>query len=322
MIRKERDQQEHPSRDKFAEAGAKAEEQMAFYLRRAFADAEDVLVLNDLRFEVEDQVACDAVQIDHLVIHRRGMVIVESKSVVSEIGVNTHGEWVRIWNGRRQGMPSPILQARRQADYLRKILSAYADDLRGKMLGVVQKRFGACPFDVIVAVSDRGTISREVDLPEVCKADQVTDKIKEIIRKHKIGSVVGLNLVSDVGVESFDGDEMTRICRFLLEHHYPLRKAPPPSAEPPPVPQAAPEVLTPPAPRGDTALDRCAACGSQCTILWGRYGYYWKCGTCSANRPIKEYCPTCKQKMKLHKDKSRFFLRCDPCQTEAPYHAL
>ena len=38
MIWKERDKREHPDIDKFALAGGKAEEQMAFYLRRAFFD--------------------------------------------------------------------------------------------------------------------------------------------------------------------------------------------------------------------------------------------------------------------------------------------
>ena len=44
MIIKERNTAEHPEPDKFEAAGIRAEEQMAFYLKRAFGDAKDVLV--------------------------------------------------------------------------------------------------------------------------------------------------------------------------------------------------------------------------------------------------------------------------------------
>lgn len=53
------------SQDRFAKAGREAEEQMSFYLRRAFADNQNIYVLNDLRLEYED----DAAQIDHLILH-------------------------------------------------------------------------------------------------------------------------------------------------------------------------------------------------------------------------------------------------------------
>ncbi len=54
-------------------------------------------------------------------------------------------------------------------------------------------------------------------------------------------------------------------------------------------------------------------------IKWGRYGYYWKCLQCDTNMPIKEFCPTCKTKHKLRKDKKRFFIYCEPCNTERLY---
>lgn len=37
--------------DRFAKAGKEAEEQMSFYLRRAFADDKNIYVFNDLRLE-------------------------------------------------------------------------------------------------------------------------------------------------------------------------------------------------------------------------------------------------------------------------------
>ena len=59
--------------DKRQLAGRKAEGQIAFYLKRAFEHG-------------------DAAQIDHLVFHRWGMILVESKSVTGTVRVNEHGE--------------------------------------------------------------------------------------------------------------------------------------------------------------------------------------------------------------------------------------
>ena len=86
MIAKELDP--FTSTDKRQLAGRKAEEQMAFYLKRAFEHDDRVRVFNGLRFEREG----DAAQIDHLVFHRWGMILVESKSVTGTVRVNEHGE--------------------------------------------------------------------------------------------------------------------------------------------------------------------------------------------------------------------------------------
>ncbi len=61
------------SEDKFTKAGRVAEEQMVYYLRRAFKEDKNVCVFNDLRLEQEQ----DAAQIDHLILHRYGITIVE-----------------------------------------------------------------------------------------------------------------------------------------------------------------------------------------------------------------------------------------------------
>ena len=109
------------SADAFVKAGLQAEAQMAFYLRRAFSNDPSVLILNGLRLEH----AGDVAQIDHLVLHPYGAIIVESKSVTSRLKVNERGEWTRWFGGAAKGMPSPLLQAERQADFLESYLSRY-----------------------------------------------------------------------------------------------------------------------------------------------------------------------------------------------------
>lgn len=136
MIEKDKDSLQLS--DKFQQAGYEAEKQMAFYLRRAFADSTDFFVYNDLRIERKGEFA----QIDHLVLHRFGLVIVESKSVTGTIEVNAKCEFVRVYNGQRRGMQSPVQQAKLQSDLLRAILNDNRTSLRRKVMwGTVQGEF-------------------------------------------------------------------------------------------------------------------------------------------------------------------------------------
>jgi len=317
MIAKERNPEEHPEADKFSKAGSHSEEQLAFYLRRSFVDEPDVLVVNDLRLMDDKH---DVAQVDHLILHRHGFVVIESKSVSTSVKVNKLGEWSRMWNGRYEGMPSPVQQAKRQIDFLRRVLIEYTEQLVGKMLGFVQKGFRNCPFEILVAVSDHATIVRDIEIPEVVKADQVPERILEIIKRHNRASSLfnlspsTLNWNNMDGVYNFRDEEMQNIAKFLVEHHYPLKEEKRQAAKEQrtPVPETPPPVPQKPSPGG---LGVCPKCGKQAVIIWGGHNYFWKCPACEKNFPLKEYCPTCRQKMMLRKDKNRYFIYCGLCKT-------
>ena len=223
-------------KDKLGKAGHDAEKQMAFYLRRAFGDAPDVLIFNDLRLERGGEVA----QIDHLVLHRFGFAIVESKSVVGELAVNQHGEFTRIWGRKREGMQSPIKQAGLQAEILSKLLNDHKEILRRKVLfGMKQAEFGEKRFQVFAAISDSGRITREnCDPEELCKADSVAEKIKAIIdsktkltgwggnfRLMTAGSKASNQMIEDY-LNPLTDEELTGIKDFLLEQDTPRFAAP------------------------------------------------------------------------------------------------
>jgi len=86
-------------------AGEEAEKQLAYRLQRAFKKRDDCFVINDLRIVYDG----DAAQIDHLVVSPYGLFIIESKSCYGTIAVNEFNEWSRTFNGRPEGMQSPIL---------------------------------------------------------------------------------------------------------------------------------------------------------------------------------------------------------------------
>ena len=198
-----------------AQAGAEAESQMAHYLHRHFADDTEVHVLHDLRLRDPEQPEqtgdAGTCQIDHLLIHRWGMFIVESKSVISEVRVRPDGsggdEWTRMWNGAEKGMPSPIRQAKRQGEFLRTYLRRQDERLLGSFpsecehsrkatIGSDQRGFRNLPVQLVVAISDSGRIQRLDGWHEpkkpfrvfVTKADAVAEKIADELKRHRKGA--------------------------------------------------------------------------------------------------------------------------------------
>lgn len=208
-----------PQTDRRLVAGDAAEKQMAFYLKREFGGAKDIWIINDLRIGHAGEFA----QIDHLLVSQWGLFIVESKSVTGSVHINAHGEWAREYAGRREGMPSPVLQAEAQGRLLKQLLAANVGRLLDKLAGL-QKGFGYCPVTVYAAVSDSGIIHRGVDLPQVMKADAVTPAIKAWLKKCSV--VKGLFSVSlklKPGEWIMSKREAGAVAEFLLQSHVPVR---------------------------------------------------------------------------------------------------
>lgn len=302
------------STDKLARAGRAAEEQMAFYLRREFATNPAVRVFNNIRLEKND----DAAQIDHLVLYKHGVIIVESKSVTSEVKINAQGEWSRLWGGHHVGMPSPVLQAQRQGQFLVRYLQDHAPELLDKVLIVIQKNFGSLKVDTLVAISDQGLIQRakNVHAEEVCKADQVTIKIKSILEHmRQANSLVGNMRSMSEGGYVLSEKELVRIIAFLNARHRPLSSLQPqPSLVEPAghLERLALEVTT--SEVGLKKVYTCRACLSEnLGVAFGKYGYYFKCRSCSSNTAIQETCPNCQSKPKIRKSGLNHFLDCPNC---------
>ena len=224
-----------PARNKMAQAGYEAEKQLAFYLDRAFREAaHEFRVFHGLRVERQGDVA----QIDHLVLHRYGFVLVESKSIVESVEINAHGEFNRIFRGRRQGMRSPILQAEGQRDILKLLLNDHKEKLRPKAgLGLLKQQgeFGDQRFMVIAAISDKGRIECRGARPtQVMKAESVVQKIKEKVAFQQsldgIGGIASTLLSRQRSrdwdehfVHAFTNTEIDAITQFLLDQHKPRK---------------------------------------------------------------------------------------------------
>lgn len=336
MIVKERRSEDHHDADRFAIAGAKAEARMAFYLKRAFADSPDVFVLHDLRLPSDD--GTDAAQMDHLIIHSGGFVIVESKSVSTEVRINEHKDFARLWDGQWRGFDSPIQQSKLQADFLQKTLAAKAPILRDKALfGLVQKGFGNVPFDILVAISDSGIIERGDNVPEVLKADQIADRVKEIMASRCV-SFAAFALKHNPDKDpwaSLSVSEMKRIADFLIASHRPLTQKPkaPPMVQQAavagsaPAPIAAPKSVSTPAQTQPllqataTSKPTCKNCSSdKISVVYGR-NYFLKCSSCGKNTPIDYTCPKCGKDARIRQEKKiTFYRECAGCGHSEVYY--
>jgi len=291
---------------KFSQAGLAAEKQMAFYLKRAFGDDPNVLVLNNMRLLMGD----DAAQIDHLLLHEFGVIIIESKSVTSQVIINEHGEWSRLFDGASKGMPSPVLQAKRQAEFLSRYLEPHTEVLLKKLLGI-QMTFDKMPIHVVVAISDSGIINRPKnnldELEYVCKADRAVERIREIIDWYRKKN----SALISMGPYILGKSARERISQFLLFNHTPVKSSVPSEA----VNKVKTEYSA------SKSLPTCKHCnGTKIEVLYGKYGYYLKCSDCGGNTAIRENCSACGKQLRVRKEKERFFLECSDCDTSTLFH--
>ncbi|MFM2276110.1 MAG: hypothetical protein RL211_1982 [Pseudomonadota bacterium] len=164
MIFKELDSFESQNADTLAVH--RAQEQMTYYLRRAFGASEGIDALSGLRLSSGDI----EVQIDHLVIHPYGMVIVDCQSVLGGLQVRFDGQWLRWRNSQAVEMPSPIERVFAQAAAFKRFL-----DKKVKQPGFSNR----VEIAVLVAVPDKGTIEWPSGgaLSVVCNADQVPSRV-------------------------------------------------------------------------------------------------------------------------------------------------
>ncbi|WP_194756660.1 nuclease-related domain-containing protein [Aliidiomarina indica] len=295
-------------------AGNKQEYDVAFYLRRAYRDSERVMVLNDIRITHEGERA----QIDHLIVYTYGFIIVESKSIRGQVIVNSEGEWIRSYNNKWSGMPSPIKQAELQLKLLQQFLYANTDDIIGKFLGIQQGLAGR-RYDVFCAISSDSIIDRTNAPKDVAgkliKSEFITDALDKAMNFRKFYQVA--KKVLDTR-PAFNFDELRGICNFILAHQTGAEKK---SLDETPfkIPEDYLSVEPPSISArcdSNTHFMSCRHCGNDQSLTThsGRYGYYVKCPKCAGNTALKSPCATCNStSTSVKKRNDVFSLHCDSC---------
>ncbi|MBB1371289.1 nuclease-related domain-containing protein [Pseudoalteromonas sp. SR45-4] len=315
------------------QAGQKQELDVAFYLRRAFKDHPQVFVFNDLKFKHNDETA----QIDHLIVYTYGFILIESKSITGEVTINEHQEWSRSYRGNWQGMPSPIKQVELQLAVLKSLLRANAPLLLPKIFGKLQQGFGGREWQSVCAISSNAIINRDhtpkATQERLVKSEFIADKLLQMM-KLPASTPNALHFLSTNVRPWFNEESLGKICQFILEKNISLNLQEPSyvSAK---ISEsesfydealiATKQTITEQVkPKSDLIKEitlACKQCNSATNLLplSGRYGYFVKCGNCSANTPMKSPCPECSStNTKTSKRKENYSLVCKDCEISTP----
>ena len=161
--------------------GIQGERESAHYLDHYFKDAENHVVLHDLRFVVGGEVT----QIDHLIINRASsMYLLETKNYACNLVINGHGEFTAEYDNARFGIPSPIEQSLRHERVLCKLLDS---------LDIVGRTQKMPDIHHVVMLHPKATIkrppSKTFDTCNIIKADQFPTWHKSFVDKLGFGTV-------------------------------------------------------------------------------------------------------------------------------------
>jgi hypothetical protein len=293
-------------------AGLKGEAESAYLIDFEFAQSRNWAVIHDLRIEHNGRTA----QIDHLLINRwMDFYVLESKHFHAGLKITEDGEFLR-WNAHRrtyEGMASPLEQNDRHIAVLRDAVEKIELPVR---LGL---RIPPS-FSSLILVSPTARIDRpkRFDSSRVIKADQLKKRLwKDIDEENPL-----LGLIK-TAAKIVSSDTIEYVARQLAEMHCPLHRAKPPrpdTAMPPKQPSARPKVDGASRAKSGEAGPTCKACGaSRGAVLYGKYGYYFKCGGCQANTAIRCTCQPGHQP-RLRKQGLCFYRDCPGCGTSALFH--
>jgi ribosomal protein S27E len=319
-------------------AGDKQEQDVAFFLRRAYKEHQKVFVFNDLRFEHHDEIA----QIDHLILYPYGFILIESKSITGEIKVNKSNEWIRSYKNQWAGIRSPIQQIQLQEKLLRELLFENRSQILPKLFGMLQESFGFRCWDQLCAISSNAIVHRDYMPKDISKklvkSEFVVDKLTKLmnIPNNKITSTFNFNSRPE-----FSSEDMIKISDFLMLQQNPSVSEQVGQVHFEPTVIQSPQVTennkstyiadiidkneTTPA-KEKTSLSHemqtntnglaCKKCNNTENLqaAWGKYGYYVKCPVCGANTAMKTGCPSCNSKnTKVIKKKAYYHLICQEC---------
>lgn len=341
MILKEKG--EPVGQDERMKAGHQQEKDVAFYLRREFADDPSILIINDLRIEYNGERA----QIDHLVVHAYGLVVIESKSIYGEVKVNGHGEWSRSYRGEWYGMPSPVRQAELQGALLKNLLRDNVEKFLDRFLGL-QTQIGGRDWRTLCAVSSSAILHRD-GMPQeitdrVVKSEFVAKKVQDFVGSRMKGLVTAKPRFSQKEIEGIGeflikcqlGDPLTSssIAEPTSQPHAEAVQAKPntktQSQQTPihtqsePVPKVKlSSVPGDPEQKVSTLTSTsgfvCKKCGETNNLhgQYGKFGYYVRCRVCETNTSMKTDCPLCQSRqVRIRKSGLVYTSNCQNCSHE------
>jgi hypothetical protein len=300
--------------------GLKGESESAYLIDFDYAKSANWAVIHDLRIEHDGRVA----QIDHLLLNRwMEVYVLESKHFHAGVKITEDGEFLR-WNDFRktyEGMASPLAQNERHIAVLRDAMAEIELPTRlGMRLAPTFYSY------VLVASGARIDRPKRFDTSRVIKADQLRKNIWK-----DIDSDSALILLAKTA-KLVSGETVEHVGRQLAARHKPLARKVESAVEaqerrPTAKPEPGAKAVARPTRNAQAAEPTTTTTGPICkkcdkgagAILYGRFGYYFKCSGCNSNTAIRFTCQP-GHNPRLRKDKDNFFRECAECGTSTLFH--
>lgn len=298
-------------------AGIKGEQESIYQIDFNFKDNNNFVVLHDLRFEINGNVA----QIDHLIINRiLDIYCLETKHFHSGIKISDDGEFMQFIPSKKiyVGMPSPIAQNERHIKVLQDIFK-FCIDMPTRLGWTINPNFHS---RILVNNSALVYRSKKFDSSCVMKSGQFFSSFRKDMDGTSLTSLA--KVVSSETIES--------IALQLKSLHIPIKfnyrakfgldkaddvKLQEKVIEQPEVIEKSPQTkvieLT-------ENVHSCKKCKSKnVKIQYGKFGYYYKCSDCDGNTNIKVECAVTGHSAKLRKGGNKFFKDCLDCKSSDLY---
>ena len=333
------DAQSRRARDEFyiRKAGVKGEEQSAYLIDFEYAKSPNWAVIHDLRLEHGGRTA----QIDHVLINRwMDVYALETKYFSSGMKITEDGEFLRYDSYKRTyvGMASPLEQNNRHIQVLKDVLETIDLPTRlGMRIAPNLQSF------VLIAPEARVIRPERFDTSRIIKADQLKKSLwRDFESENPVFGIL------KTAAKLVSGETVELVARQLAAKHVPLVRGGYRVAEAGPeisvsistsAPgeafvvsrnEPSPASISASEPQGDVPREEsgeivspgpaCKSCSSSAgTILYGMYGYYFKCAGCATNTAIRLQCEM-DHTPRLRKDGLRFLRECTQCQTSSLFH--
>lgn len=297
-------------------SGERNEQNSAYYLDFKYKDSQNWAVIHDLRIEHRGRVA----QIDHLLINRYlDIFVLESKNYYYGVKISEEGEFL-VWDGKTyQAIESPMEQNKRH-------ILALQQSIDDRSLAPTRLGFAIptkCRNYVLVAPTSKliKPSAAPFDLSTVVKADAFVSIVEKEMEKKSV-----LEVAKIIGTDTLRefGEKLVRLHRpgtidYAAKFGVKEESVPAPVVAPFVV--AMPEAPTYTAtPVSGAKNPACKVCQSeQLAIVYGKFGYYFKCSACEGNTPIKINCGKDGHSERIRKEGQSFYRECSDCGSSSIY---
>ena len=291
--------------------GYESEKDNAYYLGFNFKESPRSILLHDIRIEHDGKVA----QIDHIIIDRLGIEILESKSFTGTLTIKGDGSLNVQYGSDIETFPNPIEQNHRHAKVL-------ADFIKANITLPSNLKLLGMPISSTVLINPKTTIADHTLPKGFERADSFTTHWDE--RVDKMGTLSVFKSISTM----ITLNKAKEIAEFLVKSHkpkvydyskkYPIHKQEVQKKEEAPrsvpaIEEIIKETFSIKTPMNSKEM-HCSKCQStNLEIRYGRYSYYFKCLECEGNTSIKLNCSDKQCKPKLKKKKLNFYHVCEVC---------